>query len=212
MNFTEQQHLDAQNFASVKLLRQIYTERLQFGTDSIDFSKGYSESLGIDLRTFELLEDKFNIMKIKKEKLKSSHVFITINPSEDDLLQLLDRLKKCFTKSWLKAYLYSIEQRSSNSETAFYGYHVHILLPRGDKSPCEIIREIRSTFKGICGNDKSIDFKWVCGRGTINCYNYILGVKSSEDKEQKSLRDVEFRLLKGLQPYYTMGELELPQV
>lgn len=200
-------HDKAKEFAINKLLRELYYDQIKSELDGVDYSKEYDPSSSLDEKTFNLMKTKIENKQIKQTKLQSTHVFITVNPSEDNLPLLHSKVQKCLTKEWLQGFTYCYEQRSNDSEHNFYGYHLHLLIPRSGKSPSDIIREFTSTFKNICGTQKAINFQWCTNVHARRAYDYMLGTKCSQDKMQKVERDRLWRKQENLQDFYSGGTL-----
>lgn len=196
VKFTSQLHAESELFAKAKLCREIhYKEMVRI--------LAHPTEENTDPLTLELLQRQIREKSNKSDACKSTHVFITVNPKEDDHIELMRRVSKCCLKAWVKSYLYSIEQRSTDISTNFHGFHSHILLERGDKSPAEMRKEITNTFKTIVGTNKAIDFKWVHGAAVDNMRAYIQGTKKNPDKQSSLIRNEEWRKLHGYKPFYS---------
>lgn len=206
--FSPSEHEKAQDFAKAKFLRALYADKLHTQLKAINLS-GTSKQAGTDPETFKLIKEDFDRKELKLKQLKSTHVLITVNPQEDEIELLIKKVRKCISKSWVKGSIYCIEQRSSEQSIPSYGYHAHILIPRADKSPSQIAREVRSTFKALCGTDRAIDLQWCDPKHAYNAYCYILGQKISPDKQAKVERDRSWRLSHDIDDYYLTGDLGL---
>lgn len=163
---------------------------------------------------FEKFYDKY---LDRKNKSKSTHVLITVNPRSDDI-QLLKKCTEKFVKhKWIQAYAYCFEQRSEgilfkpeDEQPIAEGYHVHILVRKDDYEPCKVVRETKSSFKKIDMSEKAINFKYCKPEAYMNFYNYLL--KNSKvlkmEQRQKCIVDKIFRKDNNLENIYEKGDLK----
>lgn len=132
--------------------------------------------------------------KYFKDKLETENsvdpkyfAFITVNP-RDNTLDFFDVLhkhvKKCVNKRWVTQYAYCYEQRSTDPDN-IYGLHCHMILHRGTKRPCELEREVKSTFKHLCGDSRHIDIQWKKKEWLKDKEQYMNGKKYGEGKDAK---------------------------
>jgi len=145
-------------------------------------------------------------MKEKKDdKFKSDYLFITINPSPNvsiiEFLKLLPRIDK---KVWIKQYLYVIEQRSENLAELGKGFHLHLLINKGDFRFSHASREFVTLFKGICDTSNHQIFNIsMCKECDLKKrQNYMLARKADPAKWLKQDMDIEFRKKYNIPAYY----------
>jgi len=157
-------------------------------------------------------------MESYKESLKETKLqndpkyalFITINPECNDIsgyTELNKRVEKCVAKYWITDYAYCYEQRSTDA-TLINGLHCHILLTRGSHKPSHCEREIRSTFSSLCGNSKHINIQYKKKEWINDKLNYMLGDKTGDGKEEKTLIDTEMRKTLGIEKIKYAGYSE----
>lgn len=165
----------------------------------------------------QLKKDMIGIFQSKKEKLdnlKSTHVFITVNPKSEVTLKLLcEKISKFLKKKWLTGteVMYTVEQRGEDEAHMGQGIHAHILVVRGTE-PNKVRRETKNTFKDLCDVENSgcLNFKFVEDKGVDNMRSYIKGDKKCKDsvkqksKELKMAIDKVFREKNNLEQYYVL--------
>ena len=126
--------------------------------------------------------------------------FITVNPKDNTLdnFEALNKATyKCISKRWVTQYAYCYEQRSTDPDDIF-GLHAHIILIRGTKRPSELEREVRNTFKHLCGNERHIDIQWKKKEWHQGKIDYMNGLKTGETKDIKVEVDIVMRKHLGL--------------
>lgn len=165
----------------------------------------------------ELRKEIYNIEDAKNPL----HYFITIRPRENSIKfeEFYKNVKNIFKKKWITDYVYVIEQTGITEETLGTGFHIHIIIRRNEKRPSEIIREIKSTVKGMgeVDNHNFLDIKGIYNNENDlkNRLNYILGEKKSTEGNQKDLKqkiDIIFRQTLNLEKYYSFGEFFSPYI
>lgn len=163
-------------------------------------------------KTNEALKEKV------KQKMAEDHnnkfMFFTINPKPsvklEDFLRVVAKsvLKTCFTE-----FMYVIEQRGTNSETAGQGFHAHILVKRNVKyKPFKCKQNMQNTYSKMCDvkNDALFNVKYLNTEWAIDKVNYITtGGKTGDGKDVKQDIDVWWRDIKNIQPYYGNKEITL---
>lgn len=171
--------------------------------------KYYTEFVKIQLEAgtywYQPLQENYNKLKeIKQQFHQDQYFFITICPYEDTTIeQLVKVMDKIMTKTWFKQFLYVYEQRQEEHGKPYYGIHAHILVARATKSKCEAIREIYNTAKNICGSKQSIDVKLLKTNEAVQIrIQYMLGEKSTEQKQRRQKIDKIFRQQHKLFSYY----------
>ncbi len=140
---------------------------------------------------------------IDRKRPKSLYVFITINLRDDSYLQsFIHAVHKSSGKVWIRWFVYSFEQRSIGGPE-YKGYHCHMLLHRGTKTPSVVVSEFRSTFRTLVNTDNShcLNFKWIPRDVVDKKIAYILGEKQ-EKKRSLVERDNEMRQYHGLLSHY----------
>lgn len=142
-------------------------------------------------------------VKIKRES--SRYLFITINPHNmANDKAFMSASEKAFKKSWIKSFLYVIEQRGETEEELGKGFHLHAIVDKGDYRLSHAIREFASTYGKYCDVNNPHCFNIVyCAEGHIpRRMNYILGKKNDEAKWKKQEMDIIYRKENGFKPYY----------
>jgi hypothetical protein len=171
-----------------------------------------------EMEEFEKMDAAIQQQKDDKHWGKKQWVFITVNPDPKCKLQafVTTVLKRALTKKWITKAYAAFEQRGETQEEAGKGFHVHILLHRGGKSRSQMMKEFKSTFKGLCalGNPKTegsiLNLKAIDDRLVQSKVDYMLGRKT-DVKMAKVQIDRWWRQQLGLQPVYEVGEVaELP--
>lgn len=158
---------------------------------------------------FEPLQEIYNeVIEVRKQNVNDDFYFITICPYEDinisDLTKVLDKIVK---KKWFKKYIYVYEQRQDKENTPYYGIHTHMIVKRDGIAKSDVIREVYNTSKNICGSKQSIDVKLLKTRSELDIkINYILGKKSTEQKQARQVIDKVMRSEYKLKSYYSLGE------
>lgn len=163
--------------------------------------------------------------KLQDQKELSSHgrgakyMYVTVNPSEDDLESLLVFMESLCESNWFKHYTYTYEQRAEG-DLEPYGFHVHILfkLPEG-KPPSDVKKCLLSKLKhsSVVGNwnSKNPYVRYIKDMKNLQkIENYIKGVKET-GKLGKVEKDKKWRIENGLRDYYQFpneGEETLSQV
>lgn len=177
------------------------------------YKKYYSEIVRNSLkqRQYEgtkLQEVYDTVMVLRKEETVGQYYFITICPYEDIKIEEFQKvMEKVLKKKWMKSYLYVYEQRQSEKEKPFTGIHVHMLVKRIEIAKSDVIREVYNTCKNIVGSKQSIDVKLLKTQQDLDVrINYLLGKKSTEEKQLKQEIDKIFRCQYGLEQYYLQDD------
>jgi len=155
------------------------------------------------------LQDEYNEDKASRLTDEAQqYYFITICPYEDTPISVLTKIMdKVLKKKWITKYIYVYEQRQGQNDKPFTGIHTHIIVKRDGIAKSDVIREVYNTSKSICGSKQSIDVKLLKTRRDLLVHiNYILGTKSTKDKQDKQLIDKIFREKNNLKSYYIAGE------
>ncbi len=138
-----------------------------------------------------------------RKRPKPSYVFITLN-LKDDLFfpSFIQRISKSVLKKWIVWYVYAFEQRSQ-SGPEYGGYHVHMLINRGQKSPSLVKNEFKTTFRQLIATDNPhcLNFKFIDYSVIDQKIDYILGEKQSK-KLALVDRDREMRKFFLLDDHY----------
>lgn len=156
------------------------------------------------------LQDTFDRYKTLLEQVnkKDEYYFITICPYEDIEIRKFEKVvEKLLKKKWLQKYIYVYEQRQSDPTLPIFGIHLHMIVERDKIAKSDVIREVFSTCKSICGSKQSIDVKLINTQQELNVkLNYILGQKSTIEKQQRQIVDKLFREQYQIKSYYKEGE------
>lgn len=164
------------------------------------------------------LDDYLPIMKeIRKkeekddEVKKSSYMLITFAPQELKMkpLELIKLMERIVKFSFIKGYVYVLEQRYSGEPTEKYkelgsGIHSHLLINKGDYRFSHVKRDISRVFKNVNCNIDYLNVKET-PVSLQNTLNYLLGDKKDEFKQVKQVQDRIWREKEGIKDYY--GEL-----
>lgn len=106
---------------------------------------------------------------------------------------------------------YTFEQRSSSLDEDCYGWHCHIVAIRTpDQVPSDIKKCIRSKSKKLWLPNKpttnQLNIRWLKQeKDYINALKYIREPKSDPKKLEKQKKDLIFREIYGLKPFYQKG-------
>jgi len=167
--------------------------------------KSYYTSLIDKGDSCELLPLLKEIQENQNEKFKSQFLFITINPKPTvNLIDFLKVCEKCCIKSWINKYCYVIEQRGETLEELGKGFHMHMLIDKGDYRFSHARREFVSTFNKYCdtSNIGCFNFASVKEEDLRKRQTYITGKKADETKHKKQEMDIPFRERYGIRSYY----------
>lgn len=163
---------------------------------------GYAEEGLTQLHKLKVKAD--NITDIKQGN--NTHCFFTINfkPDSQDI-ENVEEVMQDFTKkcSFVKDdFVYAIEQRSEEMETAGQGTHVHILFEKGNNAPSKIERAFKGKFfdKHVA-NVAALDYRYITQDKVKEKLEYICGVKK-KDKMPKVYIDRQFREEKKVKDIY----------
>lgn len=158
-----------------------------------------------ELRNLHKLKVKAdNITDVKQGN--NSHCFFTVNfkPDSQDFENIEEVMNDFTSKSkFVKDdFIYSIEQRSEELESAGSGAHVHILFKKGDNAPSKIQRAFKTKFfDKYVGNPAHLDYRYITSDKVEEKVKYILGVKQKE-KLPKVFVDREHRVKVGVKDFY----------
>lgn len=172
------------------------------------YKKYYSEIVRNQLKNNQFgdtqLQAVYNqAMAIRQSEEADQFYFITICPYEDiELQSLIKVMTKVLKKKWLNDYVYVYEQRQDDSDKPIYGIHVHMIVKREAIAKSDVIREVYNTCKNIVGTKQSIDVKLLHKHDMWVRLNYILGQKSTEEKQKKQIIDKVWREKNRIEPYY----------
>lgn len=157
-------------------------------------------------------DDILPIIKELREKednnFKSNYVFITVNPRPpydiESQKKFINICQKVFNKPWIKKYCAVIEQRGENDDDCGKGFHLHMLLDKGDYRFSHLRREFVSSFNRICDTSNLSCFNIsYCKEVDIEKrQNYMIGRKADESKWKKQDMDVIWRKRYGIANYY----------
>lgn len=140
---------------------------------------------------------------------KSEYMFITFSPQELNMkpLELIKYMERIVKFTFIKQYIYVIEQRYSGEPDEKYqklgsGIHTHLLINKGDYRFSHTKRDVKRVFKNINCN---IDFKNIKCQDLLKVQGYMVGDKKEEFKRVKQEQDRIWRLQEDIKGYY--GEL-----
>jgi hypothetical protein len=155
-------------------------------------------------KQIELLDEKQQLLFLKKTNILKEYMFITINPKPGTSLKTFyDKLMKLFKSKYILDYLMVIEQRSDNVSNAGNGLHTHFLIKNQYPKFCKLKKHLLGLFGDIVGNELHINIK-SCNHSTdvSNRKEYMIGLKKTEEKQKKQTIDRIYRLDKGIDDYY----------
>lgn len=142
------------------------------------------------------------------KKFKTDFIFLTVNPRSNVLLSdFVNICHKCVNKSYIKQFLYVIEQRGESEDELGKGFHAHFLINKGDYRPSHFNRDFASNFKKVCDVDNMHCFNvQLCKPQDVpKRQNYITSIKDDVAKHTKQQFDKIFRKKYAIKDYY--GEL-----
>lgn len=160
-------------------------------------------------------DELFPVLKELREKedmnCKTNFLFITINPRPPyniETFKLFFKIcMKVFTKPWYKRYCAVLEQRGEDRESLGNGFHLHMLIDKGDYRISHVRREFVSSFNRICDTSNiscfNIAFCKECD--ILKRQNYMVGEKADSSKHLKQSMDKIWRDIYDIKEYY--GEL-----
>lgn len=153
------------------------------------------------------------VVSCRKQEAQNKYYFITICPYDDiEISSLVKVMDKIIKKRWFTSYVYVYEQRQSEEDKPYHGIHTHIIVEKGTVKKSEVIREVYNTSKDIVGSKQSIDVKILETDNDLKTrINYIIGQKSTLEKQQKQKIDILFRQKNNLQNYYQKNFLDIIQ-
>jgi len=150
------------------------------------------------------------------EVKKSDFMLITFAPKDLKMnpLELIKYMERIVKFSFIKQYIYVLEQRYSGDPDEDYkelgsGIHSHLFIDKGNYRFSHTQRDIKRVFKSITCN---IDFKNVKDTAVSiqNTNNYLLGDKKDKHKQLRQVQDRIWREREGIKAYYG-AELNLTQ-
>ncbi len=142
------------------------------------------------------------------KKNPRSHIFLTINPKPEILLQtFLEKLKGfLYANKSFSDHLGIVEQRGTLEENLGKGFHAHILLKRkeGGKPPSEISRNLRRSWDKYCDtkNNHIFNIQYVDEEYLLDKYDYMFGEKKDKEKIPKQEADKTFRKQNNIPEFY----------
>lgn len=189
--------LHAKMLARRKILTKLYTTLLEDEMWTEMDKSMIGQMVGArDLNKYH------DIVSSRDVKDKGPWVLITINPKKTvfgieeghltnvALYEFLSEdfvytINKSLAKKWIGDYIWCLETRGLDEHGQFTGIHCHMFLNRGNKSPFELVREFKNTFKDICDVDNihCLNFKYFSDDKSINGFNYVSGLKNGAPKE-----------------------------
>jgi len=167
-----------------------------------------TESLGekyIKIRKYEK-----ELISKKKEMTAVEHnngyCFITISPKATvELAKFKKQVEKAVARNMFESYLYVYEQRGKTIEEKGKGFHAHILVKRNlNYKPSKVVSNLQNTFKDMTNvrNPQLLNIQHIGEDFMKDKVEYMVSVKTGEDKDLKQEIDVIWREAEGLEPYY----------
>ncbi len=167
-----------------------------------------TESLGekyIKIRKYEK-----ELISKKKEMTAVEHnngyCFITISPKATvELAKFKKQVEKAVARNMFESYLYVYEQRGKTIEEKGKGFHAHILVKRNlNYKPSKVVSNLQNTFKDMTNvkNPQLLNIQHIGEDFMKDKVEYMVSVKTGEDKDVKQEIDVIWREAEGLKPYY----------
>lgn len=143
--------------------------------------------------------------KRDEETAKSDYAFITVNPKPDiSLSEFKKVIEKSSQKTFIKKKLYVIEQRGEDDKELGKGFHMHMLINKGDYRNSHLRREFGRTFDKYCdiSNPHCFNISLCKEEDIIKRQNYMLNWKRDKMKHAKQLMDKVFRKKFGIADHY----------
>jgi len=163
-----------------------------------------------EVKEYEVELDQ-TIRENKAEKHNNLFLWLTVNPKADvELEDFKDVIDKFAKRTMFSDYLYVYEQRGKEETSIGDGFHAHLLLKRNmDYKPSKVIFNSKNTFKRITNVDNFdiFNYRWVSDEFKKDKVQYIIGIKTGEEKDLKQEMDVYFRKYNELEDYY--GNIEI---
>lgn len=160
--------------------------------------------------------------KADKSGAGSACAFITVNPRPEVAFEQLEAATKKFLKhKWVTSYELAYEQRGGDPKpnkrgvvpAIGDGFHVHILVGRNGKKPCQLITETRSSFSSVVGSDAAVNIRFVRPQDILTFRGYLRGDKRDPTghKASLSVADRQWRTDRGLSQIYCSA-MALPTI
>lgn len=129
--------------------------------------------------------------------------FATINFKPDiGIDTVLSAAYKVSSRSFVKKYAYSIEQRGESEETMGNGIHIHFLFTT-DTNRSHVVKYLYSSLKEYVGNPRHVDVREYPLSYWDDKISYIKGDKWDDEKTLKVETDRLFRKKNNIEQYYT---------
>lgn len=213
-----QMNMDIYNMLSEEE-RPAFVDKVKRDIDEEMQAKAFKEVLMSKYKSYysKLLDDEdedilplikqMNIERREKEEAapKTDYSFITVNPRPDvPLSEFRKIVEKSSNKSFIKQSLYVIEQRGENMDELGKGFHMHMLINKGDYRPSHLQREFARTFKNVCDVEtwQCFNIKPCKESDLRNRQRYMLGLKKDPTKHVKQKYDVIYRDKYAIKSYY----------
>jgi hypothetical protein len=143
------------------------------------------------------------------------HLTVNVNYKVVPQAMAMKKLHKFLEKSFVKQYVYSIEQRGDTVDEMGKGLHFHILLEQTARDLSTFKTGVKNSFNKICdvSNREILCFKpKIDEQAFIDCYRYINGVKVDEEKQQRIEIDKQFREKNNFQKIYKSLDFNFPNI
>ena len=143
------------------------------------------------------------------------HLTVNVNYKVVNQDMAMKKLHKFLEKSFVKQYVYSIEQRGETEEEMGKGLHFHILVEQNARDLSTFKTGVKNSFNKICdvSNREILCFKpKVDTQAFKDCYRYIHGVKVDEEKHNRIEIDNKFREKNDFQKVYKSLNFNFPDI
>ena len=135
-------------------------------------------------------------------KAKEQHYyFLTINPKECEVNDLLKITELIMKRSWVKMYSYVYEQRGETIKDKGIGKHIHMIIDKSIRKSQALV-SIHSAIKNYCTRE-NIDIREMTKNGKLIRENYMRGNKT-DVKLQSVEIDKLWRKENNLEAIYTI--------
>lgn len=132
--------------------------------------------------------------------------WVTVNPVEDNLPELMRKTAKMVSHSFVDKYYMVFEQRASPGEN-YKGYHCHALIQRHDyatdRSDKYFCDHMRNSVRGIIGNDNACKITPTNMSEKRKIITYMQGTKSDASKTPAVNHTRDWRLIFKIEDMYS---------
>lgn len=136
----------------------------------------------------------------------SRYIYFTINlkpEAQHDFGVIAKQIEKTATKTWIKRYLLSYEQRGLVGTPEFgTGVHINFLVEKAEeymsKKPADCLKEVKNTWKHLCDVSIPAVLTMRYAPDPVNFVNYVSGIKDDEEKQPLVEADKAWRKYLGI--------------